>query len=101
MKYGLEDKIIERIIEVFARFPAVEEVILYGSRARGNFRSDSDIDLILKGESLTPDIMDDITHRLLALQLPCPFELYRYNEAKSPEMKEDIIKIGVSLYRKQ
>jgi predicted nucleotidyltransferase len=48
MNYGLDDASIKRIQEVFARFPQVEEVLLYGSRAMGNFRPGSDIDLTIK-----------------------------------------------------
>jgi len=49
MKYGLTSSVIERICNVLARYPQVEKAILYGSRAKGNYKPGSDIDLTLLG----------------------------------------------------
>lgn len=45
MKFGLKDETIEHVHDVFSRFPQIEEVIIYGSRAKGTYRNGSDIDL--------------------------------------------------------
>ena len=52
MKYGLSDQVITKIIDVFTKFPEVKEVILYGSRAKGNYKRGSDIDLAIKGKNI-------------------------------------------------
>jgi predicted nucleotidyltransferase len=52
MKSGLPETTIAKIRAVLARFPEVEKAILYGSRAKGNFKTGSDIDLTLCGEAL-------------------------------------------------
>ncbi|MCS6796683.1 MAG: nucleotidyltransferase domain-containing protein, partial [Raineya sp.] len=49
MKYGLPNSAIEAIQKVFSKYPEIEKVILYGSRAMGNYRVGSDIDLTLCG----------------------------------------------------
>lgn len=49
MKYGLEEQTLQTIFLIFGKYPEVEEVILYGSRAKGNFKPFSDIDITLKG----------------------------------------------------
>ncbi len=41
MKYGLTETAIEKISSVFARFPEIEKAVLYGSRAKGNFKTGS------------------------------------------------------------
>ena len=53
MPYGLSKDIVDRIINVLSKFSEVEEVVLYGSRAKGNFRPGSDIDLTVKWKQLT------------------------------------------------
>lgn len=53
MHYGLKENTILRIQSVLAGFPEIEEVILYGSRAKGNYKNGSDIDLTFKGKQLT------------------------------------------------
>lgn len=43
--YGLDTEDIEAINKVFSKYSEIENAILYGSRAKGNYRNDSDIDL--------------------------------------------------------
>jgi predicted nucleotidyltransferase len=43
--HGLTGETVAQIHEVFARFPEVEKAVLYGSRAKGNYKPGSDIDL--------------------------------------------------------
>lgn len=50
MKYGLKQPTIVAITDVFKKYPQIDCAILYGSRAKGNFRPNSDIDLTLKGD---------------------------------------------------
>ena len=45
--HGLTDATVAQIHEVFARHPEVEKAVLYGSRAKGNFKPGSDVDLTL------------------------------------------------------
>jgi len=47
--YGLKDIHIKKIHAVFSIYSNIEKVILYGSRAKGNYRIGSDIDLVLIG----------------------------------------------------
>jgi hypothetical protein len=53
MNHGLSNETVMQMRTVFSHFPAVEQVILYGSRAKGDYRQGSDIDLTLIGEVLT------------------------------------------------
>ena len=48
MSYNLDKEDEKRIIELAKKY-RVEKVILFGSRARGNNRPDSDVDLALSG----------------------------------------------------
>jgi predicted nucleotidyltransferase len=75
MKYGLKDNVIGKIQAVFACFPNVDHVTLYGSRAKGNFKLGSDIDLTLHGESLTASESRDIAAALDDLLLPYTIDL--------------------------
>lgn len=46
--YGLSTTVVKQIQQVLSEFPQVASAILYGSRAKGNYRPGSDIDLTLK-----------------------------------------------------
>ncbi len=55
--FGLKADTIRKINEVFVRYPHIEKVLIYGSRAKGNFKNGSDIDLTLVGENLNLEIL--------------------------------------------
>jgi uncharacterized protein len=98
MKYGLPDTAIEKINAVFASFPAVEKVVLYGSRAKGNYKPGSDIDLTLHGRALNMALCGDIVDKLDELLLPYMIDLSIFAELKHPELEAHIERVGVVFY---
>ena len=100
MQFGLPDNTIEKIKSVFASFPEVEEVVLYGSRAKGNFRPGSDIDLTLKGAALNHSFLSKISLNLDDLLLPYTFDLSIYHQLQSPEFLDHIHRVGVVFYQR-
>lgn len=48
--YGLEDEELKLIIDCIKKYYKVEELYLIGSRASGNYKYNSDIDLVIKGD---------------------------------------------------
>ncbi len=57
VNHGLTDGTVAQIRDALARFPEVEKAILYGSRAKGNYKPGSDIDLTLLGADVTQKIL--------------------------------------------
>ena len=55
MKFGLEQHIIDKLIAVFEQNSRVDKALVFGSRAKGNYRPDSDIDIAIKGQELNTD----------------------------------------------
>ena len=75
MRYGLSNTSESRILNVLASYPAIDRAVLYGSRARGNYREGSDIDITLEGPSLTFSDLCLVYNRLDDLMLPYHFDL--------------------------
>ena len=100
MKYGLSDKTIQKIHSVFKQYPQVERAILYGSRATGNYRNGSDIDLTLCGEGLTHSVLTKIYFDLDDLLLPYTIDLSAFREINNPDMVEQIERVGANFYEK-
>ena len=100
MKYGLTETTVENICAVFARFPEIEKAILYGSRAKGNFKTGSDIDLTLCGEALTSDLRSTIASALDDLLLPYTIDLSIFNEINHVKLREHIERMGVLFYER-
>ena len=101
MKFGLPDLAIEKLNSVFAKFPEVREVIIYGSRAKGNFREGSDIDLTLKGKDLTEGIRTQIWLNLDDLNTPYLIDLSVFHHLDSSSLINHIEKVGKVFYRKK
>ncbi len=100
MKYGLTETTVEKICAVFARFPEIEKAVLYGSRAKGNFKTGSDIDLTLSGEALTSDLCSTIASELDDLLLPYTIDLSVFDELTNAKLREHIERVGVTFYER-
>ena len=98
MKYGLKDSTIEKIQSVLSHYPQVEKAILYGSRAMGNYKNGSDIDLTLCGEGLTLKTQFRIDDELDDLLLPYMFDLSILDDIKDPDLLDHIQRVGQTFY---
>ncbi len=94
MKFGLPADTIEKINAVFAKYPSVEKVIIYGSRAKGNYKNGSDIDLTLIGDSITNDVSRDIFFDLDDLPIPYSFDLSVFSKLDHEDLKDHINRVG-------
>ena len=98
--FGLPENHIKLIRSVFEKYTDVSKVILYGSRAKGNFRTGSDIDLTMTGEKLDFDTLLRISTELDDLLLPYNIDLSLFNLIDNKELKEHINGVGVVFYER-
>ena len=98
--YGLKDFHIKKIHSVFTKYNAIEKAILYGSRAKGNYRIGSDIDLSLVGNGLDLNILFNIENELDDLLLPYKFDLSLLQEIENPQLLDHINRVGIKFYEK-
>jgi predicted nucleotidyltransferase len=98
MKFGLKSKTISKINAIFAKYPQVEEVLLYGSRAKGNFKNGSDIDLAIKGKKLTLAIINKINHEIDNLLLPYSFDVSIIGQINNSDLIDHIKRMGKRFY---
>ncbi len=101
MKFGLKQETIDAINKVFASFPQIEEAIIYGSRAKGNFKHGSDIDITLKGDKLTLTVLNKIAWAIDDLLLPYSVDLSIFNKLNNAALAEHINRIGISFYKNE
>jgi type I restriction enzyme S subunit len=97
MQFGLKTEVIEAIQQVLEQNPRVDKALVFGSRAKGNYKEGSDIDLALKGDITAKDLLD-LHGKLDALNLPYSFDLVNYNTINEPDLKEHIDRAGVEMY---
>ncbi len=97
---GLSPVTLAKISAVLAQCPALEKAVLYGSRAKGNYRPGSDIDLSLFGDSLSYAHLGQIELQLDALMLPYFFDISLFSQIDNPDLTEHIQRVGLVFYEK-
>ena len=97
IRYGIKQETLDRIVGILSSNPAVEEVILFGSRAKGNFKDGSDIDICVKGTSLSDRDIIILSNELDELNLPWEIDLLRYEEISDQAVIEHIDRVGIVL----
>ena len=100
MAFGLKEGDIEKINGVLKKHPEIESAILYGSRAKGDYRSSSDIDLTLKGDQLSEAILTRVSLELDDLLLPYLIDLSIHIHIINGELIEHIERVGKEFYVK-
>lgn len=98
MKFGLPISTIDRINSVFKKYPEIEQVIIYGSRAKGNYREGSDIDITLKGENLNDTILSKVKSEIDDLNTPYLFDISIFKTLVSNGLIQHIERVGQILY---
>jgi predicted nucleotidyltransferase len=94
---GLPGHAATRMRSVFAGHPTVEQVILFGSRAKGNAKPASDIDLALIGQ-LGNSELGNIDWELDDLLLPWEIDLVQLDSIANPDLREHIARVGQTFY---
>ncbi|MCC6300832.1 MAG: nucleotidyltransferase domain-containing protein [Anaerolineales bacterium] len=100
LRFGLKETTIQKICAVLNHYPQVEQAILYGSRAKGNYKNGSDIDLTLRGKDLTMSTLYQIMDELDELLLPYTIDLSIFDTIGDPDVIEHIQRVGVTFYDK-
>lgn len=81
-------------------FNEVEKVIIYGSRAIGNYREYSDIDLTFFGAKLDLKTLNQISTHLDELNLIYKFDLSILSHISNASLLEHISRVGIVFYKK-
>jgi len=99
MKFGLSEKDISYIKGVVSTFPEIDKVIIFGSRAMGNYKNGSDIDLAIHGTNITSRLIHEL-HSNLEEDIPLPyfFDVLNYETLGNDNLKSHISKVGKRFY---
>lgn len=99
-KYGLKQNDINIIISILKKYSEVEKAIIYGSRAKGNFKLGSDIDLTIIGESISLSILSRIESDFYYSPLIYKIDLSVFNQIENTDLVAHIKRCGMLFYTK-
>ena len=93
--FGIYDKSYSLILEAFQKYPKIEKAVIFGSRAIGNYKKDSDIDIAIFGKDINFKITSSLYGKLNE-ELPIPYfvDVVNFNKIDVDELKEHINKNG-------
>lgn len=79
----------------------IEKAIIFGSRAKGNYKTASDIDIALMGVNVNFDIVSKV-HYKLQEESPLHYlvDIIDYNNINNIELKERIDRVGIAIYER-
>ena len=98
-KFGLLDSDLVFLSNLFQKYTSIDEVIIFGSRAKGNYKNGSDVDLAIKSRSIGNEelnAIDDVLNE--NSNLPYKFDIVHYEKIQTPELKEHIDRVGKRLF---
>jgi len=98
---GLALNQLESLRRILSKYPEVDEVVLFGSRAKGAYRAGSDADLALNGEHITPMTLARLQADMDESNLPFRVDLVWQNAELSADIFAHISRTGQLLYKKK
>ncbi|EXJ11778.1 nucleotidyltransferase domain-containing protein [Nitrincola nitratireducens] len=100
MHFGLNQADINKLCHVFSKYPSIDKVIVYGSRAKGTFRDNSDIDLTIVGD-LDWLTFNELETELDDLLLPYTLDLSLYEQIENKDLRYHIDHVGQIFFDRQ
>ena len=94
----LSAETLDALRRVFARYPELAEVLLYGSRATGKATPRSDIDLVTRGIA-DPHRLGRLALDLEETNIPQTCDVQAYEGVEYAPLKAHIDSVGISIYR--
>lgn len=99
--FGLSDKVINQMQIILARYEEINVVKIYGSRAKGNYKNQSDIDLVILDKNISRFTVGKILLDFDDSNLPYMIDLQCYDTIRNQKLRENIDRVGKIFYEKK
>lgn len=101
MQFGLKESDLDYIVNVVKEFKEIEKAVIFGSRAKGNYKPGSDVDIAIYGDDVTFDTLSTL-HSMLEQRSPLPyfFDIIDYTHLNHNELREHIDRVGSVIFKK-
>ena len=84
--YGLTDRELALMDSYFSQITNLEKVILYGSRAKGNYKKFSDVDITLLGKEIGISDLFKLQDLLYESDLPYMYDVSLFKSLTNPDL---------------
>lgn len=99
--FGIYDKSYQLIVTCLQDFSEIDKAIIFGSRALGNYKKGSDIDITIQGNNITFKIVSALSAKLNE-ELPIPYniDIVNYNTITNKELVKHINRFGKEIFKR-
>ncbi|MCK5915616.1 MAG: nucleotidyltransferase domain-containing protein [Deltaproteobacteria bacterium] len=81
---------------ILGEYPEIKTVVVFGSRAKGTYKSGSDIDLVIMDSGVDDSVLCKLNNDFSDSCLPYFVDLIYYPTLENSALKEHIDRVGVS-----
>ena len=96
--FGLSPRNMETIFSVLKLYPEIKQVVIFGSRAKGNYHSGSDIDLAIMNSDVSLKGLTEIQQLFKESDLPYFVDIVDFSTLNHSDLKEHILRVGMEFY---
>jgi len=98
--FGLKDSIIIKIKDVLLKYDEIEKALIFGSRARGDYKKTSDIDIAIFSHNMTSSRINLLRNDFDDLDIIYTVDVVDFNKLSKEELKNNIINDGMVIYNR-
>ena len=92
--FGLPESDLEYLINTIKQFPEIDKAVIFGSRAMGNFKKGSDVDIALLGKIKEETLLKISRNFNEESPLPYFFDVLIFENINNGDLKVHILKEG-------
>lgn len=97
----IDDKILKELLRIFNKYENIKKVVIFGSRARGDFKNTSDVDLAVFSENISDREFNLLVDEINEMDTALSFDVVHFEKLKKDSLKENIIKDGILIYERK
>lgn len=98
MEFGLKEKELEAIIDILKKESYIEKAVIFGSRARNDYKKTSDIDIAIFGSNIDSTQLNLLRDRLDQLDLIYKIDVVDFYSLTKEGLKENITTEGRQIF---
>jgi predicted nucleotidyltransferase len=101
MDFGLPKTTLDEMNAIFQKFADIEKVIIYGSRAKGNYKYNSDIDMTIFAQNFSHDRLLHLLDDFYESNIPYLTDISLYDKIDNEDLKAHINRVGKVIYQRE
>ncbi|WP_027340617.1 nucleotidyltransferase domain-containing protein [Halonatronum saccharophilum] len=99
MRFGLKEEVVEEIVRVIGQEEKIEKAVIFGSRARGDWRKGSDIDIGIYAKGMDSKDFNLLRDELEQLDIIYKIDVVDVYGLSKERLVDNIEEEGKAIYK--